>query len=91
MLSNSQFLRRAMPDCREGDAGNDETCAETEPEADGSAMMAKGDEVADGKADDPVADDLDDKAGVGVAGAAEGSGGGDLETVEELEDGGDEE
>ena len=54
-------------------------------------MVAEGDEVADGEADDPVADDLDDEAGVGVAGAAEGSGGGDLEAVEELEDGGDEE
>ncbi len=53
--------------------------------------MAEGDEVADGEADDPVADDLDDEAGVGVACAAEGSGGGDLEAVEELEDGGDEE
>jgi hypothetical protein len=54
-------------------------------------VEAEGEEVADGEADDPVADDLDVEAGVGVAGSAEGSGGGDLEAVEELEDGGDEE
>ncbi len=56
-----------------------------------SVMMAEGEEVADGEADDPVADDLDDESGVGVARAAEGAGGGDLEAVEELEDGRDEE
>ena len=54
-------------------------------------MEAEGEEVADGEADDPVADDLDVETGVGVAGSAEGSGGGDLQAVEELEDGGDEE
>ncbi len=54
-------------------------------------VEVEGEEVADGEADDPVADDLDVEAGVGVAGSAEGSGGGDLEAVEELEDGGDEE
>src|ERR1700729_2205426 len=54
-------------------------------------VVAEGDEVADGEADDPVADDLNVEAGVGVACAAESSGGGDLEAVEELEDRGDEE
>ena len=54
-------------------------------------VEAKGEKVADGKTDDPVADDLDDEAGVGVAGSAESSGGGDLEAVEELEERGDEE
>ena len=71
--------------------GYDEAGAEAQPEAYGSAVEAEGEEVADGEADDPVADDLDVEAGVGVAGSAEGSGGGDLEAVEELEDGGDEE
>src|SRR5258708_4882505 len=80
-----------MPDGGEGDAGDDEAGAEAEPETDGSVVVAKGDQVADGEADDPVADDLDDEAGVGVAGASESSGGGDLKAVEELEDGGDEE
>jgi len=79
------------PDGGESGTGDDEAGAETEPETDGSAMIAEGEEVADGQADDPVADDLDDEAGVGVAGAAKGSSGGDLEAVEELEDGGDEE
>ncbi|XWK70331.1 hypothetical protein RBB80_13590 [Tunturiibacter gelidiferens] len=54
-------------------------------------MQSEAEEVADRKTDDPIADDVDDEAGVGVAGAAEGAGGGDLEAVEELEDGGDEE
>ena len=44
-----------------------------------------------GEADDPVTDDLDDEAGMSVACAAEGAGGGDLETIEELEDGCDQE
>ena len=79
------------PDGGEGYAGDDEAGAEAEPEADGSVVEAEGEQVADGEADDPVADDLDDEAGVGVACAAQGSGGGDLEAVEELEDGGDEE
>jgi len=54
-------------------------------------MEAEGEEVADGEADDPVAEDLDDEAGVGVACSAKGSGGGDLKAVEELEGSGDEE
>ena len=54
-------------------------------------MIAEGNEIADGQADDPVADDLNDEARVGVASTAKCSGGGDLEAVEELEDGGDEE
>src|SRR5260370_20736079 len=78
-----------MPDGGESGAGYDETGAETEPEADGSVMIAKGDEVADGEADDPVADDLDDEASVGVARAAESSSGGGLGAGGELEDGGD--
>ena len=51
----------------------------------------KAEEVADGETDDPVADDVDEEPCVGVACAAEGAGGGDLEAVEELEDGCDEE
>jgi hypothetical protein len=54
-------------------------------------VEAEGQDAADGQADDPVADDLDDEAGVGVAGSAQSAGGGDLEAVEELEEGGDEE
>jgi len=80
-----------MPDGGEGGAGYDEAGAEAEPETDRSVVVAEGDEVADGEADDPIADDLDDETRVRVACAAEGSGGGDLEAVEELKDGGDEE
>ena len=54
-------------------------------------MEAEGQYVADGEADDPVADDLNDEAGVGVACSAKGAGGGDLEAVEELEESGYEE
>jgi hypothetical protein len=54
-------------------------------------VPAKAEEVADGQADDPVADDLDDEAGVCISSTAKGAGGSDLEAVEELEDGGDEE
>ena len=54
-------------------------------------VEAEGQHVADGEADHPVADDLDDEASVGVACSAKGSGGGDLEAVEELEEGGYEE
>ena len=54
-------------------------------------MEAEGQHIADGEADDPVADDLDDEAGVGVACSAKGAGGSDLEAVEELEERGDEE
>ncbi len=79
------------PDEGEGGACDDETGAEAKPEAYGSVVEAKAEEVANGKTDDPVADDLNDEAGVGVACAAQGSGGGDLKAVEELEDGGDEE
>ena len=45
---------------------------------------------AEGHADAPVGDELRDEGGVGVAGSAEGSGGGDLDAVEELKAGGDE-
>ncbi len=54
-------------------------------------MQMECEKVADGEADNPVADDLNDEASVSVAGAAECSGGGDLQAVEELEDGGNEE
>ena len=87
----SQFFGGVAPDEGEGGAGDDEAGAETQPEAYGSVVEAEAEDVADGETDDPVADDLYDEAGVGVAGAAQGSGGGDLEAVEELEDGGDEE
>jgi hypothetical protein len=87
----AEFLGGVAPGGGEGEAGDDESGAEAKPEAYGSVVEAEGEEVADGEADDPVADDLDVEAGVGVACAAEGSGGGDLEAVEELEDGGDEE
>ncbi len=48
-------------------------------------------EDAERHSDCPVGDELRDEGGVGVAGSAEGSGGGDLDAVEELEAGGDEE
>ena len=80
-----------MPYGGEGGSGYDEAGAEAEPEAYGSVVEAEGEKVADGESNDPVADDLDDEAGVGVAGSAEGSGGGDLEAVEELEERGYEE
>ena len=80
-----------MPNCCKGEASDDESGAEAQPQADCSVVIVEGDEVADGEADDPVADDLDNEAGVSIACAAEGSGGGDLQTVEELEDCGDEE
>ena len=54
-------------------------------------MKAEAKEVADGEADDPVADDLDKEASVGVSCSAQGAGGCDLEAIKELEDGGDEE
>ena len=54
-------------------------------------VEAEGQHVADGEADDPVSDDLDDEAGVGVACSAKGSGGGDLEAVELEESGYEEE
>jgi len=79
------------PGCGEGYARYDEAGAEAQPEAYGSVMEAEGEEVADGEADDPVAEDLDDEAGVGVACSAKRAGGGDLEAVEELEGSGDEE
>jgi len=47
-------------------------------------VEAEGEDVADGQADDPVADDLDDEA-AWVLPRHAGSGGGDLEAVEELE------
>src|ERR1700722_6200304 len=86
-----QRLCCAVPDGGEGYAGYDESGAETGPEAYGSVVEAEGEDVADGEAGDPVAGDLDDEASVSVACAAKGSSGGDLEAVEELKDGGDEE
>ena len=79
------------PDEGEGYAGDDEAGAEAQPEADRAVVEAEGQDVADGQAYEPVADDLNDEAGVGVAGTAQGSRGGDLEAIEELEEGGDKE
>lgn len=47
-------------------------------------------EEADREPDDPVGGEVDVESDGGVAGAAECSGGGHLEAVEELEDGDDE-
>ena len=74
-----------MPDGGERGASNHETGTETQPKAYGSIVETEGEEIADGKTDDPVADDLDDEAGVGVARTAQGPGGGYLEAIEELE------
>jgi len=46
-------------------------------------------EDAQRHADGPVRDELSDEGGVGVACSSEGSGGGDLDSVEELKTGGD--
>ena len=85
------FFCGVAPDGCESCASYDEAGAESKPEAYGSAVVAEGDEVADGETDDPVADDLHDEAGLSVACAAEGSSSSDLEAVKELEDGGYEE
>jgi len=51
----------------------------------------KAEEDAERHSDCPVGDELRDEGGVGVAGSAEGAGGGDLDAVEELEASCDEE
>src|ERR1700751_2557143 len=86
-----EFFGGIAPDSGEGYSGYDQAGAKAEPKAYCSPVKSEAEEVADGETDDPVANDLDVEAGVSVAGAAECSGGGDLEAVEELEDGGDEE
>jgi hypothetical protein len=79
------------PDEGEDGARHHEADAEAHPEADCSVVKVEAEEVADGETDDPIADDVDEEACVGVACAAERACGGDLKAVEELEDGGDEE
>ena len=78
-----------MPDDHERGSRDGEASAEAEPKTDGAHLFVEGEQDANGQADQPVADDLDDEAGVGVAEAAQGSGSGDLQAVEELEGGGD--
>ena len=75
------------PNESEGDTRNHEADAEAHPEADRSVVKTEAEEVANGETDDPVADDVDDEASVGVAGTTERAGGGDLEAIEELKDG----
>ena len=54
-------------------------------------METEAEEVSDGETDDPVADDVNGEACVSVSRTAKGAGCGDLEAVEELKDGSDEE
>lgn len=54
-------------------------------------MKAEGQNVTDRQTDDPVADDLNDEASVGIPCSPQGSCSGDLEAVEELEESRDEE
>ena len=79
----------SVPGEGKGDAGDHETGTEAEPETYGSLMEAEGEGATDRKPDDPEADDLDDEAGMSVPGAAQRSVGGDLETIEELEESSD--
>ncbi len=51
----------------------------------------EGEEVGDGKADEPVGDEAHDGGDAGVVEAAEHGGGGDLDAVEDLEDADDDE
>ena len=60
--AQSQFGCCVLPDQGEGDSGDDEAGAEAQPETDRAVVETEGQDVADGQADDPVADDLDDEA-----------------------------
>ena len=68
MGAGPQIFCGAVPDCCQGGARNDEARAEAQPEAYGPFVEPEGKNVADGETDDPVADDLYEEAGVGVAG-----------------------
>ncbi len=80
-----------VPEVYEDESGGCEGEEETPPEAGGSELLMEAEKDAEGHADRPVADELGVEGGGGVAGSAEGTGGGDLDAVKELEAGGDEE
>ncbi len=79
------------PKVNEDECGGGEGDEKTPPEASGAEFSVEAEKDAEGHADDPVADELGVEGGGGVAGSAEGSGGGDLDAVKELKAGGDEE
>ena len=81
----------AGPDPDEGDRGGQKAQGKAPPHPCGSVVEWKREEVAEGRADGPEADELDDERRQGAAGSAEGSGGGGLDAVKKLKGGGYEE
>lgn len=81
----------AVPDGGEGDAGEDEAEAEAEPETGGTEVALEAEVESGGQADEPVRGDVNVEADAGVPCPAKGSGRCDLQAIEELKDGDDEE
>jgi hypothetical protein len=84
-------VRGSAPEEAHEAGGEEQGDEEAEPEAGGSHFAVEAEVDGERHAYEPVGGELGEEGSGGVACAAQGTGGGDLDAVEELEAGGDEE